>query len=230
MYEIKTEKFSGPLDLLLQLVDNEKLEITEISIAQVTDQYIARLEKMPEKDPAELADFLVLAARLLLLKSRALLPTLEKEEEVDDLAKQLKLYKEFVDASKIIQKMINKGNFTFSRDRALVLPEVEFSPPEKLGLADFKNAFLAVLGRLEPLLKLTRQLIEKTISLQEKILSIKELLKKNRQVAFGALMRTARSKAEVIINFLALLELVKQAQIAIKQRGIFDEIIVERVC
>jgi segregation and condensation protein A len=228
MYEIKTEKFNGPLDLLLQLIDEDKLGITEVSLSQVTDQYLARLEKMTERDPEELADFLVVAARLLLLKSRALLPEIE-EEEPDDLAGQLKLYKEFVEAAQKIKALISEGRFTFSRDRLPIKTKPEFSPPPALKLVEMKNAFLAVLRRLDPLIKLPKLMIEKAISLQQKILEIHNLLKQEKYFSFGKLVEGAKSKTEIIVNFLALLELLKQQKLRVKQGNVFREIVVERI-
>lgn len=228
MYQIKTEKFNGPLDLLLQLIDEDKLEITEVSLAQVTDQYLVHLEKMIEKDPEELADFLVVAARLLLLKSKALLPEIE-EEEVDDLAGQLKLYKEFIEASKKIKTIIAEGKFTFSREQSPLKTEVEFSPPAKLKLAEMKNAFLLVLRRLDPLVRMPKQMIEKTISLQQKIFEIHNLLKQEKRFSFGQLVETAKSKTEIIVNFLALLELLRQQELRVKQGKLFEDIVVEKI-
>src|SRR3989338_8740737 len=128
MYQVSSEKFNGPLDLLLRLIEEQKMTITEISIAKVTDEYLQELEKIQDQDPEELSDFLVLAARLLYLKSKVLLPYLAEEEEVDDLEKQLKLYKEFVEASKKIAAMIKEQRFAFSREKAIQQTAVEFSP------------------------------------------------------------------------------------------------------
>ncbi len=229
MYQVKSEQFSGPMELLLQLIEKQQLEITEISIAQVTDQYLAHIEKMENKDPEELADFLVIAARLLLIKSRALLPYLEQEEEVDDLERQLKLYKEFIEASKKINAMVLKKRFTFSRSKMPAKTEIEFSPPEKLKLEDLKASFLIVLKKLDPLVKLPRIMMEKTVSLQKTIMDISNFLKNQGKLGFNSLIKGAKNKTEVIINFLALLELLKQARIKIKQKKTFEDIIIERI-
>ena len=229
MYQIKSAQFNGPLALLLQLIEEQKFEITDISIAQVTDQYLDHLEKLPNKDPEELADFLVVAARLLLLKSKALLPQLEEEEELDDLEKQLKLYKEFVEASKKILAMTRQNRFTFSREKPLFSMKVEFSPPEKLKLSELRESFLIVLKRLDPLVKLPKQMIEKTVSLQKKIFEIKEMLSKQGQFGFKSLLSLAQNKTEVIVNFLALLELLKQAHLRVKQTRAFEDIMIEKI-
>ena len=217
------------MELLLQLIEKQQLEITEISIAQVTDQYLEHIEKMENKDPEELADFLVIAARLLLIKSRALLPYLEQEEEVDDLERQLKLYKEFIEASKKINAMILKKRFTFSRSKMPAKTEIEFSPPEKLKYEDLKVSFLNVLKKLDPLVKLPRIMMEKTVSLQKTIMDISNFLKNQGKLGFNSLIKGAKNKTEVIVNFLALLELLKQARVKIKQKKTFEDIIIEKI-
>ena len=177
MYKIKIEKFSGPLDLLLQLIEQQKMEITEIAIAEVTEQYLEHIETLEDKDPEELSDFLVLAARLLLLKSRALLPLFADEEEDEtDLARQLKMYKEFVEASKKIEAMLKLGRFTYSREKPPMALDVAYSSPQKLPLNELKDIFMAVLKRLDPIVRLPRQAMERTISLQQKILDIRNYL------------------------------------------------------
>lgn len=229
MYQVSSEKFNGPLDLLLRLIEEQKMEITEISIAHVTDEYLQELEKIQDQDPEELSDFLVLAARLLYLKSKALLPYLAEEEEVDDLEKQLKLYKEFVEASKKIASLIKERRFTFSREKAMQQTAAEFSPAKNITLDNLKNSFLIVLRRLDPLVKMPQQMIEKTVSLQKKIFEIKEFLKKQGKFGFRGLIELSKNRTEVIVNFLALLELIKQAHLRAKQNNAFNDIIIEKV-
>lgn len=110
MLQIKTEKFQGPLNLLLKLIEKEKLDITEVNLAKIANQYIEYIKKLTKIDPDDLADFLVVAAKLLLLKSKALLPYLcfEDEDETDELEKQLKMYKEFLQATEQIENIIKE--------------------------------------------------------------------------------------------------------------------------
>lgn len=229
MYKIETEKFSGPLNLLLQLIEEKQLEITEISLAEVTDQFLEYISRMEEKDAEELADFLMVAGRLLLLKSKALLPDLDAEEELDELEKQLKLYKEFLEASKKINALIAGERFTFSRAKPPLKTEVEFSSPLGLKMDALRESFLVVLKRLDPLVRLPRQFIERTISLQQKILEIKDFINNNGKLGFKKLISGAKSKTEVIINFLAVLELVKQQHLRVRQGKVFDDIVLERI-
>ncbi len=228
-YEVKSEKFNGPLDLLLQLIEKEDLNITEISLAQVTEQYIEHLNQLTELEPDDLADFLVVAGRLLLLKSRALLPYLETEVEEESLESQLKLYKDFLEASKKIEAMLKAEHFSFARTRPPAKTEIEFSPPPNANLETLKNSFLVVLKRLDPLVKLPKQMMEKTISLQQKILELKDFISAKKNVNFQHLISNAQNRTEIIINFLAILELLKQRHLKVKQQGTFNDIIIEKI-
>ena len=228
-YEVKIEKFNGPLDLLLQLIEKQKLEITEISLAEVTEHYLAEVERLEHTDPEELSDFLVIAARLLLFKSKALLPVLAEEEDLDDLEKQLKMYKEFVDASKKIESMIAEKRFTFSREKLPAKTEVEFTPPKEVKPEGMCQVFLTVLKRLDPLVKIPRQAIAKTVSLREKILHLRDFITQQKKIGFNQLMDKAENKTEIIINFLAILELVKQKHLRVRQSSSFEDIMIEKI-
>src|SRR3989338_9236417 len=107
MYQTKLEQFEGPLHLLLELIEAEKLDITSIALSKVTDQFLDYLTETSDLHPEELADFLVVAARLLLIKSRALLPSLTGEgDEEADLERQLKIYREYYEASKSMHALL----------------------------------------------------------------------------------------------------------------------------
>jgi len=175
-----------------------------------------------------LADFLVIAAKLLLLKSRALLP-LPEEEEPDELEKQLKIYKEYYEASKVLDKMLRKENFSFSREKPPIKIEVVFAPPKDLKKNDLKDAFIRLIKKLDPLIKLPKIWIEKAVSLQEKIVYLQNSIKRFRKVDFSKLTKDAKSKTEVIVNFLALLELIKQENVEAQQAGLFGNIMVKKI-
>jgi len=105
MYQIKLEKFEGPLDLLLKLIEEERLSINEISLSQVANKYLEFVNSTQNISLDELADFLTVSAKLILIKSRTLLPSLNFEEEGDSLEKQLRIYKEYYEASKKIEEL-----------------------------------------------------------------------------------------------------------------------------
>lgn len=234
MHKIKVEQFEGPLDLLLQLIEQQKLEITKVSLAQVTEQYIQILNQSTKGQiqASELADFLVVAARLLLIKSRALLPFLEwgdEEDEEEDLTKQLKIYKEYLEASKVVQTLISKKRFSFSRAKLLTDKEIEFAPPPKLTKDKLAKTFKDVIQGLDPFLNLPTEVVKKTINIQDKIIQIRQRIFQEANTRFSDILKEAKDKTEVIVSFLALLELMKQKIIVVKQSNNFDDIEIEKI-
>jgi len=229
MYQFKLDKFEGPLDLLLKLIEEEELDISEVSLAKVTEQYLNYLEQVQDLPMGELADFLVVAAKLLLIKSKILLPTLELEEEEGDLEQQLKIYRIFLEASKVIQKTISRKKFAYFRENKRIRDmEPIFNPPKSITALNLKMLFQGVLGNIEPILKLPQEMIKKTVSIQEKINEIREMILKKSSLSFGALLSKAESKTEIIVTFLAILELVKNQSVQVLQKNIFDDICIEK--
>ena len=140
-YRIQLEEFEGPLDLLLKLIEERSLDITTVSLSQVADQFIAYVSGAEEMNPGEVADFLVVASKLLLLKSRILMPSLELEEDEGSLERQLKIYREYYEAAKKIKAMIGKKNFMFTRSKAIRVFTPVFSPPKKLKAGELGAIF-----------------------------------------------------------------------------------------
>jgi segregation and condensation protein A len=230
MFSVKLEQFEGPLHLLLELIESEKLDISQLSLANVTDAYVRHLQEHPDIPPEELADFLVVASKLLFIKSKLLLPFLypAAEEEAGDLEGQLKIYKEYLDASKIIEKMIGKRRFLFVHEK---LPKIEigFAPPEGFGADRMAEMFRAVIARIEPVVKVPKAIIEKAVSINEKIKHLQSMLAKAEKLSFKSILMSAESRTEIIVSFLALLELVKQRSVGVDQGKLFDDITITRV-
>jgi len=227
MYQLKIEKFEGPLHLLLQLIEQEELDITEVSLAQVTDQYLQYLDKIEEINPGEVADFLVIASKLLLIKSRLLIPTLNLGEEDDavDLARQLKLYKEYLDASKRVAEMWQAGHIAYFRDKPYVIPKAEgFLPPVGLRAEHLEKAMNFLIRVLEPLIRLPQISMQRAISIQEKINHLKAMVLQHVKLNWQKIMDSSKDKTDIIVSFLALLELVKQRELSVEQDGLFKEI------
>jgi segregation and condensation protein A len=233
MHKIKVEHFEGPLDLLLQLIEEQKLEITKVALAEVTEQYIKILDQSARANisPEELADFLVVAARLLLIKSKALLPFLEwgEEDEGEELTKQLKIYKEYLEAMKVVQKMIAKKRFAFSREKMITFKDIEFSPPPKLTAGRLGEVLADIIRGLQPFLNMPTEVIKRAISLQEKIGQLRQRIYQQATTHFSDILREAKDKTEVIVSFLALLELIKQKMVVAKQDGSFEDIVIEKI-
>jgi len=229
MYKVKLEKFEGPLDLLLQLIESADLDITEISLAQVADQFMQYLIEVENKNPDELADFLVAASRLLLIKSRILLPNLHIEDggEAMELEIQLKIYKEYYKATKKIENILAEKKILFARDKILFDKDIIFNPPENLCIEKIKKIFLEVLKEIEPIIQLPKKSILKAISIKEKIEQIKKKILSNINLSFSDLIKESKTRTEVIVAFLGVLELVKQKAVVVKQEEVFKEIIIK---
>lgn len=227
--EITSEKFNGPLEVLLQLIDERKLPITEISISSVTEQFLQYLETLEETDPDELADFLVIAARLLLMKSRALLPAFAPEpDEGPSLVDQLRLYKQFVAVSKHIEKRWLAPDKSYGRvEPVRVVVSAEL--PANVTMSHLRASMVKLVARLKPPKPLPRTLIDRTVSLKEKIEFVKNLILKQGSVRFFDAIAQAENKTDVIVGFLAVLELVKQHTISIHQAEQFGDIVIKKV-
>lgn len=218
MREIKVEQFSGPLDLLLRLIENQQLDISQVSLAAVSEQYLNELQKLEQLPVDELADFLVVAAKLLYIKSRLMVPSAAVEEEDlgADLERQLRLYKAFVDAAKQVNRLWNRHKALYPRDGYAHLEPI-FNPPEKLQAADLRAMMADVLKELEPITRLPQTVLIRTINIRETISRVREQLIIARRAKFNELIARTKSKTEAIITFLALLELVKQRTVTIVQ-------------
>lgn len=231
MYQIKLDQFSGPLDLLLQLIEGQKLDISSIALAEVTDQYLEYLEKIEDINPAELADFLVVATKLLVIKSKVLLPQMSDDEEdsAEVLEAQLKIYKDYLAAARHIEAIIGQKRFCFTRERIAFQFEPTFSPPPKLKTADLSFFFQEILNRIDYVVNLPQKVMEKSISLREVVHGIRQALMNIKKLNFKEILGEKKSRAEMVICFVALLELIKKGEIAVTQKGLLDEIVVERV-
>lgn len=225
MPAVKIEQFEGPLSLLLQLIEEQQMDITKVSLTAVTDQYLACLKQMTEIPPAELADFLVIAAKLLFIKSQRLLPGLAVEED-DDLEKQLKIFQEYASAAKKIKSIVNQRNFAFTREK-LLREEIIFNPPPRLKVQLLAHVFSRLLKALEPLVQIPRAVMTRVMNLQEKIQQVKDLISRKAVCCFGDLAKKGQPKLEIIVTFLALLELVKQHLVVVRQEKIFADIVVQ---
>lgn len=231
-YQIRLEQFEGPLDLLLSLIEKEELDITQVSLAKVADQYLAYLRHEESISLANLASFLTIAARLILIKSRALLPILqwsdEEEESMDDLELRLREYKRFREAAGKLGQLFGRGRFAHGRESFLGT-QVVFYPPSKLAAADLRSHFIDVLGEIPVFDVLPEQEIRAIVTLEEKILSLQNMLLERIETSFDELTRTATDRVEVIISFLAVLEMVKQRVIFVEQGAFSSDISIKRL-
>jgi len=229
MYQVSTQQFTGSLDLLLQLVEKKNLAITELSLAQVTQEYVAFLNEQEEINPEDLADFLVIASTLLLIKSRSLLPSLvlapEEETEIMDLETRLKIYKLYKEAGGKIKEMFKKEIYVLNRPSWKNI-EPKFSPPSNCSLESLSLAFLKILKEIqtEKAQPLAEKKIQKIASLEERIKELIQKITSGKMFRLLDLTKEKQNKIDLILTFLAALHLAKQKIIKIKQKDNFGEI------
>jgi segregation and condensation protein A len=232
-YQVALPVFEGPLDLLLHLIERQELDITEVSLAQVTNQYLDYLARISERDAQDLADFLVVAAKLLLIKSRMLLPQppapTPPEEEVvgDDLVRQLIEYKRFKDIARWLKQVEEYGQQAYVRIQGP--PPVE--PVVDLGDVTLEDLLAAVREALDvkpPLPSVNGAVAPITITISDQMALIERRTAHSRRVRFRQLLENTGSRVEIIVTLLALLEMIKQLRVCVRQDRLFDEIYIER--
>lgn len=231
MLSYKLDQFSGPLDLLLQLIEGQKLDISQVSLAKVTDQYLAYLDEHKDLPAHDLADFLTVATKLLVIKSKTLLPKMADDEEdsAEQFEAQLRMYKEYLEAAKKIEAILAQNNFAFTRERLPIDFRPKFSPPQKLAASDLSAVYAEIIKRVEYITQLPEKIMQRVVSLKEMVGDIRNALMKAQKISFRDVLSHAKSKAEAVVCFMALLELIRSGEAAVNQKGIFDEIEVERV-
>lgn len=228
-HTVKLDQFEGPLDLLLQLIEREELDVTAIALASVCEEYLAQLKKVERRSPEELADFLVVAAKLLYLKSLVLAPgaSVDVEEDITGLTEQLRRYREFIAAAEIIAGRWTSGMVGYPTERA-PLAAVAFLPPPRLAVAALRDVFKRILEELEPIVRIPHATIGRKISIEDRITEIRRLIDARPFAIFFELLRDRKNKEEAIVNFLAILELTKQCAIEAEQASQFAPIRIVR--
>jgi len=226
-YNVKQEKFEGPMELLLELIEKEKLSITQLSLASVANEYLEYIRNNDNINLGHLAEFLSVASKLILIKSRTLLPTLkftdEEEVEIKDLAKQLEQYKKFKEAAQNVGKRFRLKKISYSRPGFIGIKSV-FYPPEGTNAYDLKKNFLKILSEIPMIEKLQEEIVAEVITLEERINDLEQTLRQRIETSFSDLVSGAKEKIDVIISFLAVLEMVKQRIINVEQGKLFEDI------
>lgn len=240
MYQLTLEKFTGPLDLLLNLVEEQKLSINEISLAKIAEEYIKYLKSLEEMPKEELAAFLVIASTLMLIKSRSLIPNLKlsEEEEMDikDLERRLRTYQFFKELSGHLRDFTKEKRHLFGREAYAGMSAV-FFPPEGVTAENLKKILKEILEFIPQKESLPEESILKTVSLEEKMDELKERVERFMEFSFSAIGAGSgqasdgdgkKDKLEVIVSFLAMLELIKQGFMIFEQKHLFGNIQLKR--
>ncbi len=226
-FEIKSDSFSGPLTKLLELIEEKKLEVTAISLGEVTADFLKYLGDLEEGKhrPNFLADFIAIASRLILIKSKALLPNLElttdEEAEIKDLEERLRIYKEFTLAKVGVRNLWGGGIKSFERK---FLPIAFFSPPENLKIEDLRNTMVK-LSQSFQLAPETESVKIDLLNFEDKLKELALRLKKEFKASFGELSRD-KDRQEIVVLFLAILHLLKDNLISITQEKQFSDIVI----
>lgn len=243
-YKVNLEKFSGPLDLLFSLIEENKMAINEISLAQATDQFLEYFKKLQEDALSRpesvsstdyqriLADFLVIASRLILIKSRSLLPNLvlskEEEGDIKELEDRLKAYQQIKTWGRELGKWAKSRPLYFSRESYLNMPAV-FYPPKNINpenLALIYGDFLKTLPQIE---KLEERNIQRVATLEEKMKELKTRINAAVEASFSDISGGVKTKIEVILSFLAILMLFRSRMLELSQDQIFGDIKIKQL-
>ncbi|MBU6501134.1 MAG: segregation/condensation protein A [Patescibacteria group bacterium] len=240
-YELKLEKFSGPLEKLLELIEARQLEITQISMAQVTDDFLNYLRTLMEgsRESADklrtIADFISVASRLVLIKSKYLLPDLSLTEEEEfgmkDLERRLKIYQELRPTLKMLEKLWRAKNTEFGRPflaiKGLGIGSGSgfFYPGDGLELDILMGSINKLFSSFGDLVEETKTIKEKIVSIEEKMQEIIGRLQTVVESSFTALSGS-KSRAEIVIAFLAILHLAREQLIFLEQNEGFSDIII----
>lgn len=233
-YKVKLSQFEGPLDLLLNLIEKRKMFINEISLANIADDYISYISSLGHFPIAESAQFILIASTLLLIKSKSLLPTLdltsEEQASVEDLENRLKLYKRIRDLSVHVQDRF--GTHIIFEKNQLRSYDPIFSPDESMTIPHLLGAIRSVLQNLPKKESIPKAIIKKVISLEEMISSLTTRVQNSLRMSFKEFAKShggddKEHKVNIIVSFLAMLELVKQGIVEVSQEKDFEDIHIE---
>jgi len=229
-FTVKTTSFEGPLDLLLDLIEKRKLFINDVSLAKVTDDFIAHIRQFDNLPMGESAHFILIASTLLLIKSKSLLPNLNLTEEekgdIHSLEIRLKIYKRIKEAGINVSKLFgNEIIFTQSQS-APTIPV--FVPNQDYNLEKIRLCLLDLINRLPKKEKLPQAIVRKVISLEEMINTLTTRITGHLRLSFKEFTKEHKeNRVNVIVSFLAMLELVKQGIVQVTQESAFSDIHME---
>ncbi|MFH1778406.1 MAG: segregation/condensation protein A [Candidatus Omnitrophota bacterium] len=229
-YKIKLEVFEGPLDLLLYLIKKEEADIFDIPIAKITEQYLEYLEYMKMLDLNIAGEFIVMAATLIHIKSRMLLPPeelppeeVEEEDPRAELVRRLIEYRKFKEAASQLAQMETNRSMVFPRsvDETQFIDQSE-GPYFEASIFDLITAFSTVLKSISK--EAFLEVVKDEYTVEEKVHELFHLLVEKPVLYFKEIFEKAKSKMEIIATFLALLELIRLKEVEVKQRQLFGEI------
>lgn len=228
-FKTKVGEFEGPLDLLLVLIEKRKMHISQVSLAQVADDYVNYLKNQADSSMEAMANFIMVASTLMLIKSLALLPGLQLSEEekgsVTDLEDRLKKLKRVRELSLHIKERFGRG-IIFAREEGSA-PAIVFSPTREITLPNLLSNIKNLIINLPVKEIIPQAVIKKVISLEEVISDLASRVNRALKMSFSDFVKDKAEKVNIIVSFLGMLELVKQGVIDIEQKSHFAEIEME---
>jgi len=238
LYELRLERFSGPLDKLLELIEGQKLEITEISLATVTDDFLKYVKTLETVETPLLADFVAIASKLIFIKSKFILPdfrlTGEEEAEIRDLEKRLRMYRELRPAMHSVQRLWREGSKQFGRPYFMNVTVLDASKSgEKIFYPGLELTSKRIMGALGSIIDGFKKLELETRTIREKIITIEEkmaeIIHRLEQEVKTTLKTLSHKKpvSEVIAVFLAILHLAREQKVFLDQKTNFSDIIIK---
>jgi len=224
-YTVRTTAYEGPLELLLDLIEKRKLHVNELSLAEVTDDFIAHVRGQEEFPMEEAANFISVAATLLLIKSKSLIPALalseDEEEDVEDLKRRLLMYEKTREAARELSLIFGRQVMVARGERA---PEPMFAPSRDLSVAALETAMQNMLRAVEKQEALPEVRVKPLVTIEEMMDRLTSRVQSALSISFKEFSGDAKERVEVIVSFLALLELVKQGIVDAAQHEHFTDI------
>ena len=227
-YKFKLEQFEGPLDLLLHLIKVTKIDIREIFLSDITEQYLAMMKDIDDVDIEKASEFINMSATLLEIKSRHLLPVEAEEVDEDDpeqrLIRQIEEYKIFKEQGEVLSKIEDIDRFYKAPDNSV--GEFKYELPDKLSIDALIGAFTTLMQKVSIKAEVVQEkkIVKDRFTVAQKISHIKDMLITKKEFKFNDLFEESYSKSEVINTFLALLELLKRQYITVTQNSLFEDI------
>lgn len=227
-FHVQVQEFKGPLEVLLELVEKRKLHISDVALAQVTDDFVAYIQTIKEYPFADITSFILVASTLLLIKSKALLPTLELTEEevttVSDLEKRLKILATVKEGVVTLNSLWGTGYCFELVDRP---QEPVFAPDPRVTVQSLTATFEQLLSLIPQVEKLQEIQVATTLKIEEVIGDLKKRVEQALQLPFSQFAGDKKTKVNIIVSFLALLELVKAGELDAHQEHADHDIMIE---
>jgi segregation and condensation protein A len=244
-FQIKMDQFEGPLDLLLTLIESKKLHISEIALRDVTEEYLSYIQSLEhqKKDTQKMHDqsqFIVIAATLILIKAKSLIPTMELSDEetesIDDLTERLRLYEIITRYSELLRKQITTTPVFFIGNPPKEKKQIIFAPHESVTVTVLETILQELLAVVPENESLPKQSIRKVLSLTEVMQKVEQTLRSGGTIHMREITdryhqatdpaEKREAKVFAVLSFLAVLEMVKKAQIVVEQSELFQDIVV----